>query len=430
MEQKPKPKIGIFTTFSNFKPEYSLCTVVKQQLEALVKHGYEPVLFVLNIFKEDEIVPEGVGVRRVIPQLVLEPYHKNDLSNFETDVTKAQTALEEHMSDIDVCLTHDIIFINSYLPYNEALRRAQKTKLGHVKWLHWMHSGPSIRPTMDGSPYDNLYTLPENSKLVYMNYTDAVRAAEMYGTWDTEVRTISNPMDIRILHDFHPLSRELIDRYDLLSADVIDVYPLSTTRMNDAGKQVSKVIWVMSEIKKLGKSIRIVICNAHANGDNEKKAIESVYQAATEMGIERRELIFTSLYDAPKWEHGVPHEVVRDMFLLGNLFIFPTVSENCPLVLLEAMAGKNLLVLNNNFPALKDFGGNNALYFNFGSLLQTPQFPNGVDLYYRDVAKIIVQHLNKSKVLGAQDTVRKKFSMDYIFKQQLEPAIMELYYGY
>jgi len=430
MEQKEKPKIGIFTTFSNFNPEYSLCTVVSQQLQALVKHGYEPVLFVLDIFKEDEEVPEGVEVRRTIPQLILEPYGINDLSNFEEDVKKAQTALEETMADIDVCLTHDIIFINSYLPYNTALRNAQKTTLQHTKWLHWMHSGPSARPTLDGSPYDNLYTLPNNSKLVYMNYTDAVRAAEMYGTWDTEVRTIFNPMDLRILHNFHPLSRDLVERYDLLSADVVDVYPLSTPRMGAGGKQIEKVIQVMAEIKNLGKSIRIVVCNAHANADREKDYIKDMYRKAAELGIESRELVFTSLFNAPDWEHGVPHEVVRDMFLISNVFIFPTVSENCPLVLLEAMATKNLLVLNANFPALKDFAGKNALYFNFGSLVQTPQFPNGVDNYYRDVAKIIIQRLNNNMSLEAHKILKQKFSVDYVFKQQLEPAILEMYYGY
>ncbi len=429
-EQKNKPRVGIFTTFSNFNPEYSLCTVVEQQLKALVKHGYEPVLFTLNIFKGDEKVPEGVELRKVIPQLILEPYSKNDLSNFQADVQKAQEALEVNFEDIDVCLTHDIIFINSYLPYNQALRNAQETKLRDVKWLHWMHSGPSIRPTMDGSPYDNLYTLPKNSRLVYMNYTDAIRAAEMYGTWETEVRTISNPMDIRILHDFHPLTWELIDRHDLMSADVIDIYPLSTTRMGDGGKQLQKVIWVMAELKRLGKTIRIVVCNAHANGDGEKAAIEGMYQYAASKGIERRELIFTSLHEAPTWEHGVPHEVVRDLFILSNVFIFPTVSENCPLVLLEAMAGKNLLVLNQSFPALKDFAGQDALYFRFGSLVETPQFPNGVDLYYSDAAKIILQHLKNDKVLGAQARVRKQFNVDYIFKQQLEPAILEMHYGY
>lgn len=430
MEQKPKPKIGILTTFSNFKPEYSLCTVVRQQLEALLLHGYEPVLFVLDIFKGDDLVPEGVEVRKIVPRLILEPYSAKQLpDSYKKDVKKAQVAFNENMQDIDVMLAHDIIFINSFLPYNVALRGAINERLGSVKWLHWIHSAPSSRPTLDGSPWDSLFTLPKNSRLVYMNFTDALRAAEMYGTWETEVRTISNPMDVRILYNYHPLTRKLIDRYDLMSADVIDIYPLSTTRMGDAGKQIEKVVWVMSEIKKLGKSIRIVICNAHANAEKEKVAIEQVYQVASEMGIERRELIFTSLFDIPNWEQGVPHEVVRDLFMLSNLFIFPTVSENCPLVLLEAMAGKNLLVLNNNFPALKDFAGNDALYFNFGSLLQTPEFPNGIELYYKDVAKIILQNMRQNKVLGAQAVVRKKFNVDYIFKQQLEPAILEIYYG-
>lgn len=430
MENKDqKLRIGVFTVFSNFNPEYSLCTVVTQQLEMLLKYGYKPVLFVLDIFKDKDKVPEGVEVRNVIPQLKLEPYSQGNLENFSSDVKKAQSALEEHMTDIDVCLTHDIIFINSFLPYNKALRNAIEGPLSKVRWLHWMHSGPSIRPTMDGSPYDLLYTLPKNSRLVYMNYTDALRAAEHYGIWESDVRTIFNPMDIRVLHNFEPLTRRLIDRYDLMSADVIDVYPLSSTRMGSNGKQLKKVIWIMGHIKKQGKSIRLVVCNAHANAQREKDAIEKMYKFAAEQGVERRELVFTSFFEKPDWEHGVPHEVVRDLFILSNVFIFPSVSENCPLVLLEAMAGKNLLVLNQSFPAMHDFAGRYAFYFRFGSLLDSPQFPRGEDLYMSDIAKIIINELNNDKVLGAATKVRQNFNIDYIFKQQLEPAILELHHG-
>ena len=67
-----KDRIGILTTFSNFKSSFSLATVVSQQLIALVKYGYEPVLFVLDIFKGK--VPKGVEVRKVLPQTILEPY--------------------------------------------------------------------------------------------------------------------------------------------------------------------------------------------------------------------------------------------------------------------------------------------------------------------------------------------------------------------
>lgn len=421
-----KPKIGIFTTFSNFNSEYSLVTVVRQQLDALVKHGYEPVLFALDIFKDEHLIPEGVEFRGVIPQLILEPYANRDLSNLEADVVKAQAALEEHMTDIDVCLTHDIIFINSYLPYNHAMRRAIKGPLSHVKWLHWMHSGPSNRIT-DGSPYEALSTLPPNSRLVYMNYTDVVGAAEMYGVMPDKVRTIFNPMDIRNLYDFHPLTKELIDEFDLMSPEIMITYPLSTTRMDHAGKQLSKVIWIAGHLKKLGMAVKLVVPNAHANADREKQAIERMHDIAFNKGLNREDLIFTSLFDAPKWEGGVPHEVVRDFFTLGNVFIFPSVSENCPLVLLEAMAGKNILVLNKSFQAMGDFALENALYFRFGSLSDSVTYQPSEDSYYSDVAKLIISEYQNNKSLKANTILRQKFNVDYIFNKQLEPAIIEIF---
>lgn len=422
-------RVGTMTTFFEFKAAFSLSTVVKQQLIGLVKNGYKPVLFVLDSFKDDKNVPKGVEIRKIVPQLILEPYSKNDLKNFEKDVGLAQAAFEKHMQDIDVMLAHDIIFINSYLPYNEAMRRAIDTKLRNVRWLHWMHSGPSLRPKMDGSPYDNLYTLPKNSRLIYMNYTDVIRAAEMYGILPKDVRTIFNPMDIRELHDFQPLTNELIEANDLMNPEFLCVYPLSTTRMGAAGKQLRKVIAIMAELKARRHSVALIVPNAHANANREKKAIEKMYEYAHSRGLERRELIFTSFHQPPKWENGIPHKTVRDLFLLSNLFIFPSVSENCPLILLEAMAGKNILVLNGSFPAMKDFGGHDALYFRFGSLVDEPQYPNGEDLYYKDIAALIVSELNQNKAVKAQTRLRREFNVDAIFKKQLEPAMLEMTHG-
>lgn len=418
--------VGILTTFTSLDSAFSLATVVRQQINALLRSGIKPVLFTLPHFKDDNL-PEGLEVRNVIPQFMLEPYSHGNLDKLEEESDKAKEAMEENMQDIDVCLTHDIIFINSYLPYNIGMRKAIDGKLSNVRWLHWMHSGPSIRPTMDGSPYDMLYTLPKNSKLVYMNYTDVIRAAEMYGVLPKDVRTIFNPMDIRDLHNFTPLTREIIDQNDLMAPEFVCVYPLSTTRMDKSGKQLSKVIQIMAQVKHKGRSIALIVPNAHANAQKEKDEIEKMYQFAFSQGMERRELVFTSLHDAPKHEHGVPHEVVRDLFLLGNLFIFPSVSENCPLVLLEAMAGKNLLVLNHSFPAMRDFALENALYFRFGSLVDDPQFPLGIDKYMEDVATLIVSEYENNKSIKAQTRLRREFNVDAIAKRQLLPAIMEQY---
>lgn len=415
-------RIGVLTTFSSLSPEYSLAGVVLQQLQMLVKYGYKPVLFVLNIFNDE--VPEGVEVRKIVPQLKLEPYSAQNAENLEEDVAKVLPAFEENMQDIDVMLTHDIIFINSFLPYNVAMRRGIDGQLSHIRWLHWMHSAPSFR-NLDNSVWDNLYTLPANSKLVYMNHTDVIRAAEMYHTLPKDVRVVFNPMDIRELYKFSDLTKEIIETNDLMNFEFICVYPLSTTRMDKGGKQLSKVIWIISELKKKGRSVCLVVPNAHANADKEKKAIEDMYQYAYTKGLERRELVFTSFISPPEHELGVPHTVVSDLFLLGNLFIFPSVSENCPLILLEAMAGKNILVLNQSFPALKDFGQENAMYFHFGSLVDNPTIQME-DKYYADIATLILSEYGQNKAIKAQTRLRRDFNIDVIWKRQLQPAILEI----
>jgi len=428
-------RVGILTTFYNFNSSYSLTTVVKQQLIALVKYGYKPVLFVLDNFVKEELsnIPEGVEVRQVIPQLILEPYTSWDLSNLDKDVEKAKIAFESYFKDIDVCLTHDIIFINSFLPYNVALRQAQETVLKNVKFLHWMHSGPSARPTLDGSVYDNLYTLPKNSRLVYMNYSGALGAAEMYGVYPNMVNTIFNPMDIRVLHNFTELSKKIIDAHDLMSPEILIVYPLSTTRMGVpgemCGKQLDKVLRIMGGIKNTGMTCKLVVCNAHANAEREKEAIERMYKYAETQGLKRGDVVFTSLFDVPNNENGVPHDVVRDMFVLSNVFIFPSESENCPLILLEAMSTANILLLNDSFAPMKDFVGKDALYAKFGSINDTPNHPRGEGKYYEDMAKILVNEYRTNKAVSAKTKLRREFNIDAIFKRQLEPSILELYYG-
>jgi len=261
-----------------------------------------------------------------------------------------------------------------------------------------------------------------NSKLVYMNDYDVIRLGEMYNGWPDDVRVVYNPLDPRSFYKLHPLVENLIDKYDLLSADVIDVYPVSSTRF--AGKQVDKVLQILGEIKKQGKSVRFICCNAHANADREKKEIEKLIHYGIERGLTRKEIIFTS-FEGEEYEQGIPHEAVRDFFLLSNLFIFPTLSENCPLILLEAALSKCLLVLNDSFPALRDFFGKDALYFKFGSLIQTVTYGDGEEKYFSDVAKIIIAEFNKNKPLNAFTKLKQRFNYDYIFKSQLEPLLYE-----
>lgn len=405
--------IGILTPFYSFDDSYSLVSVVKDQLLMNVRVGYKTILFVLPSFKDDDKVPAGVEIRKVIPQITTEPYRDWGVStDFENDKKIIKEALEKHLADVDVIIEHDMIFQEHFTAYAAAIH---EVNLPNAKWLHWIHSAPSPRPVVE-YPHSCRYSLPKgNHKLVYLNHTNKVQVlAEMYSAWPKDVRSVPNSLDPRTFWDLHPFVNELIDKYDLLSADIISIYPLSTPRMV-SGKGLDKVIYIHSCLKKQGQKTKLIVANAHANGEREKEAIQQLKNWSLDLGLTEQELIFTSM-EKKEVESGIPRRAVSDLMRLSNIFLFPTKSENCSLILLEAMLSGNLLILNDDVQSLREFAQGNALYFRFGGLDDTV-FNVTNDNYYNDIAKIILSELSTNKALLAKRQVMQNHNLDIIFKQ-------------
>ena len=407
-------KIALLTTFNDLNPSYSLCSVVRDQLIMFRKNGYEVVLFALSSF-DDKGVPEGVEVRKVVPQIILEPYQGLGFPDkIKEDVKKVKDMCIEHMSDIDIVICHDIFFIDTYLPYNMGIREADLD----AKILAWTHSAPSQRPELKDNPHANRFTLPKNTKLVYLNHDKANGLAEMYGAWLKDVRVVHNTRDIRTFWDLDPLVVKLIDKFNILEADIISVYPLSTPRMSGGGKRLESVVKIHGKLKELGYKTRLIVPNAHANADKDKRAIKNMLNYAKEEGLEDGDLIFTSL-EGQIFESGVTSKVVSDLFRIANIFIFSTISENSSLVLAEAMLSGNMLVLNKNVGTLLEHAGNKALYVDFNYRTENN------DNYYLDLAKIIATEFEHDKSLQTKRRVMQKQNLDYIFKHEIEPLLYE-----
>ena len=401
-------RIGIFSTFSRIDPVYSLCAVVIDQLTALVAHGHSPVLFVLPMFKDDALVPKGVEVRKCVPQLILEPYKGIGFpSHIEDDIEKCKVMFEKNMQDITHLICHDTFFIDTYLPYNIALRQSALP----CKMFAWTHSAPSDRPKLENHPHANRYNLPPRTKLVYLNHDKLNALAEMYGAWMDDVRVVHNSRDPRTFWGLDDLVLKLIDQYRLFEADIISVYPLSTPRMI-SGKGLDKAIKIHSKLKELGYKTRLIVCNGHANAQPDQRLISETQMWASGLNINHNELIFTSL-QGKEYELGVTPKVVSDLFRISNTFIFPTVSENSSLVLLEAMLSGNLLVLNEKVGTLREHAGTSALYVDFD--YREPKEKN--ETYYTDLAKIIAAQFEVNKSLQVKRRALKEFNYDSIYKQ-------------
>ena len=418
MESK---KIGIATTFTRIDPGYSLCAVVIDQLTALVVHGHSPVLFVLPNFKDEELVPKGVEIRKVIPQLILEPYKGIGFpEHWKEDVLKTRKMLEANMQDITDLIIHDWHFIDSYLPYWIALREALP-QLPNMKVYAWTHSAPSNRMDFENNPHANRFHfvgLEGRVKLVYLNHDKITELAEMYRTMGTNVRVVHNSRDPRTFWGLDPLVLKIVNEHKLFEADIISVYPLSTPRMV-SGKGLDKVIKLHGKLKQLGYKTRLIVPNAHANAQPEQRSISELKVWASEQGVESHEIIFTSQF-GKEYELGVSPEVVSDLFRLSNVFIFPTISENSSLVLLEAMLSSNLLVLNRTVGTLQEHAGDSAIYFDF--TYREPKEKN--EAYYLDLAKILASQFENDKALQVKRRALQKFNYDAIY-QQIERVLYE-----
>jgi hypothetical protein len=389
-------KIGILTTFSSWAESYSLVHVVDSQISMLKKAGYDPVLFVSTNFYGNH---PDCEIRKIVPIYIYENY--TTVASIPNELTMSiKSALEENMQDIDICFTHDILLQDFFLAHNLAVRLVNLP----ILWYHWLHSQPT------GVKISNIN---DGHKIVFLNYTDRLAVAERFTTWTDNVEIVYNSIEPHtyVGDETTKLCSKILEHKDIKIA-----YPFCTTRMGAKG--VAKLLRLAGKIKKEKKSVGVCLLNSNANCEREKKSIEAMKNIAYSYGLDDEDFVFTSII-APHLECGVPHHVVRDIFSLTNLFIFPSTTESCSLVLLEAMSGGNRLVLNDDVPSMKEMGGfKDAIYMKFGSNWLETKY-NDEDKYYQDYAKIILRRMKEPFM----EDRRNLFSEENIWETQLKRLV-------
>ncbi len=119
MSALPPKRVAIFTSFSDYQKAYSLNIVVQEQIKMLVKHGYEPVVIVSDTFTAPDDTPyhlKGVTLK-YLPIVPVYNEVKKD-GTFDEDVQALEMGLEDALKDIDVVLSHDIIYQNASFKHN------------------------------------------------------------------------------------------------------------------------------------------------------------------------------------------------------------------------------------------------------------------------------------------------------------------------
>ena len=432
-----KPRIAILTSLIDFSPAYSLSGIILDQAQMLIKNGYQCDLLCLKNFKkrgqDPDIGPERaekmkLRVKYVLPQTRLHDYQPTEKpkEDFEAQVKAHYEGYKEVLEPYDVVISHDIMFLSWHLPQNKALR--QCIDLWPEKnWLHWVHSGPSVPPEGVCYPSTLRYSAAPHSHYVYLNESQKLDYSLMINAPKSQIFTVYNPKDLRDVWGFSDLACDIIKRYDLFDHDILEVYPFSTPRWTDKG--VKQLLRIFSFWKKQRVRARLVLVNAHCNSQQDQAKIDAIEAYAKLCGlIVGDDVILTSQYSDEignkDLRYNVPFRTVRELFLLSNLFIFPSKSECCSLIQAEAaITGGKFFVLNKDFQPMLEFCASNVMSYEF-----TRNDPDTNQIYYECVAREIWANLRQEATIMNTTLARKRFyNRDWIFRTQFEPL---LYLGF
>ncbi|UCH94530.1 MAG: hypothetical protein JSV88_30280 [Candidatus Aminicenantes bacterium] len=423
-------KIAVITTFVDIWQAFSLCGIVASHLEQFLKHGYDTTFTACEGFQPKGFFQNPRLKLLMVPNFQLEndSYAVESPVEFRAGKEAIKVKLRPLIAEIDIAITHDIIYLQQHLAYNQACRDLA-LEFPQVLWLHWIHSAPEphkVYPAND--PRSARFKPFFNGILVYPNDYDVTRVAQQYGIREDDVVVVPHGMDYENIFGFHKLTRALLEKYDLFRPDIFAIYPI---RM-DRGKQPEKLVRLFSEIKKTGKTVLLMIVNFHSTGRHFIQYREEIIKEAKTLGLTEDEIIFTnrieslpgiSQHELKTYRVEFPQKVVIDLFHLTNIYIHPSASETYSLVCQEAAACGNLLFLNDDFPPMRDIYGGAAHYIKFSSTLFTSTHSPSENAYYREIARKIIYHLQSEKSILQKTRIRQTRNFRAVFRNYIEPLL-------
>jgi len=352
-------KVAILAMFNGLDRTYSLVNVVAEHLRMLLDANIPVKLLVSEDCPDSEkfgiFLDERIEWAKVVNKLDGKQIHWHDYSlptgtlhkSFFQEAELIAEDLKEKLSDVDVCMMHDIHYQGWHLVHNVAVRKAQEA-LPQVRFIAVTHSAPANHPSDVKWPFSARYTPMPRTTYVYPTQSGIAPLAKQYNVAEGKCRVISNSLDL--LADVCEDVRKIAGEFDILSPDIFIVYPGRMTQ----GKRFDKVAAFAGAIrKKTERSVKVLFCDFPSSDVNPKLYKAAVRLVGQKAGLEEGDIAFTTELGYP---NGFPRKGVLDLFTLSNLYVCPSYSESFGLTVLEAASRGNFLVLNQAVPALEELG--------------------------------------------------------------------------
>ena len=426
-------KVGILTMFNGLATVYSLVNVVADHIKMLLDAGIEVRLLVsedLNyeerrgVFLDPRIEWVKVCNRFKGELIVWRDYSSPQVPIHDNLIEEAETIgkdLLDKLEGLDVCMLHDILFQGWHLVHNIAVRYAAE-RLPNLRFIAMTHSLPDESQVGQQIewPHSARYSPMPNTIYVYPTQCGLKALSRQYRVPIEKCYVLGNTLNI--LENICPEVIDLNSKVDLISSDILIVYPARFT----TGKRFEKVAMLAGALKNVSTyKVKVVFCEFPSMDISEEEYKSIIRENGIKAGLDLEDMVFTSDWGYP---NGMPRDAILDLFTLSNLFICPSYSESFGLTVLEAASRGNFLVLNEAVPALEELGKNLDAYFmrwdarNFGFATQESYYPSE-EAYYEEHGKKILNEMDHNHVVSAKMKVRRKYSTTWVYENQLKKLL-------
>lgn len=421
-------KIALLAPFGDFASFYSLSHVVAGQADGLRRAGHTVEVWCLNTVRPD------VGVTEHIAECVRPCLRPQTIEDDVTHPLRAGAHAHDIMAALcsftpDVVITHDVMFQTGYIDFARAVHEiADNAECRDVQWFHYIHSVFGPDEHTEANWYR--YRIPSGHNLIFPNTVNAAALATRYNVPRSQVFSCPNPRDPRTFWNVLDTTASIVERYRLLTRDIVQVYPFCLTRFADKG-----VVELVRLFDTMSRHADVALVLAEANGATEQGAAvrRALRKQAPHMSEEN--LIFLGEFDATT-RNATPNAVVSELFRFSNLFVFPTKGEACPLILAEAAMSGTHVVLNSAVPALREFAHPGASFIALDSSYENLRYrsrheqvgytgigtrvvrrretPASVQTYLEESALRILSEVRQNPVLSARNYAFRTFSNDAV----------------
>ncbi|MEA1976311.1 MAG: glycosyltransferase family 4 protein [Chloroflexota bacterium] len=367
---------------------------------------WDPRLRLQLIPKIDSKHPEIVTITRSV-----EDGHIPE--SFAACQKQLYAALRAALEGEQVCLAHNVLSLHFNLPLTAAIHQLIDDGIP-TRFVAWNHdfswTDPAQQNKMhDGFPWDLLRKPRDELTYVVVSDDRRTELAKLLGLRKSRVRTIPPGVDLSRFFRLRSTSREIINKFDLLEADLLLLLPTRITEL----KNIELGIQVVASLHKLGCDARLIVTGPPDPHDARKGSYLKQLKALKKRLEIEEEVIFLSMQDMESSELlRVSDDVITDLYQVCDVLFFPSKSEGFGIPLLEAGLAR-IPVFCSDIPPFHESAKD---YVNF---LQVEDEP-------LEIAQQILDVLAQDETYALRQRVLSQYRWRGIMDQHVAPLIHRL----